>query len=170
MICRSRGGVVALQKLRRSPGDGRAGGWSTLAGDTCNSAGTIIPCIRYPPGRGLARVRWSQSSVVNKAFAFDESDNLYVNVGAPSLGPTGIPRATRFRTGPVSSQRVRQASVWRSRRGHGRSNPRAVGWPSNSSPARGAALPLPRRLLAQAVGLGPHQSGDLARRNTAVMP
>ena len=91
-----------------------------------------------------------------KAFAFDESDNIYVNVGAPS----NVCMESRRPGSPGQEpclQRVRQASVWRfdatragqtqESDGHqfvtGTRNIVAIGWtppPRRSTPRSTAAM------------------------------
>ena len=122
------GGVVAL---RDADGDGRAevvqrfsdhyGTGLQLRGDYLYvSTTTEVYRYRMTPGelvpRGEPELIVSgfpeQRGHAAKAFAFDESDNLYVNVGAPS-------NVCMENRGPGSPgqepclQRVRQASVWR---------------------------------------------------------
>ena len=122
------GGVVAL---RDADGDGRAevvqrfsdhyGTGLQLRGDYLYlSTTTEVYRYRMTPGelvpRGEPELIVSgfpeQRGHAAKSFAFDESDNLYVNVGAPS-------NVCMENRGPGSPgqepcpQRVRQASVWR---------------------------------------------------------
>ena len=122
------GGVVAL---RDADGDGRAevvqrfsdhyGTGLQLRGDYLYlSTTTEVYRYRMTPGelvpRGEAELIVSgfpeQRSHAEKTFAFDESDNLYVNVGAPS----NVCMENRRPGSPGQEpcpQRVRQASVWR---------------------------------------------------------
>ena len=122
------GGVVAL---RDADGDGRAEGVARfsdhygtglqLRGDYLYlSTTTEVYRYRMTPGelvpRGEPELVVSgfpeQRGHAAKAFAFDESDNLYVNVGAPS----NVCMENRRPGSPGQEpcpQRVRQASVWR---------------------------------------------------------
>ena len=122
------GGVVAL---RDADGDGRAevvarfsdhyGTGLGLRGDYLYlSTTTEVYRYRMTPGelvpRGEPELIVSgfpeQRGHADKAFAFDESDNLYVNVGAPS----NVCMENRRPGSPGQEpcpQRVRQASVWR---------------------------------------------------------
>ena len=122
------GGVVAL---RDADGDGRAevvlrfsdhyGTGLQLRGDYLYlSTTTEVYRYRMTPGdlvpRGEPELIVSgfpeQRGHADKAFAFDESDHLYVNVGAPSnvCMENRRPGSPGQEPGP---QRVRQASVWR---------------------------------------------------------
>ena len=122
------GGVVAL---RDADGDGRAevvlrfsdhyGTGLQLRGDYLYlSTTTEVYRYRMTPGdlvpRGEPELIVSgfpeQRGHADKAFAFDESDHLYVNVGAPS----NVCMENRRPGSPGQEpcpQRVRQASVWR---------------------------------------------------------
>ena len=122
------GGVVAL---RDADGDGRTevvarfsdhyGTGLQLRGDYLYlSTTTEVYRYRMTPGELVPRGEPElivtgfpeQRGHAEKAFAFDESDNLYVNVGAPS----NVCMENRRPGSPGQEpcpQRVRQAGVWR---------------------------------------------------------
>ncbi len=122
------GGVVAL---RDADGDGRAevvqrfsdhyGTGLQLRGDYLYLSTTtevyryrMTPAELVPRGEPELIVSGfpEQRSHAEKAFAFDESDRLYVNVGAPSNVCMEVRRPGAPGLDPCP-QRVRQASVWR---------------------------------------------------------
>ena len=122
-------GVVALRDL---DGDGRAevierfsdhyGTGLQLRGDHLYLSTTtevyryaMTPGELVPLGEAELVVGGfpEQRSHAEKAFAFDDAGNMYVNVGAPSNACMEVAR-TRGSTGlDPCPQRVRQASVWR---------------------------------------------------------
>ena len=122
-------GVVALRDL---DGDGRAdvierfsdhyGTGLQLRGDHLYLSTTtevyryaMTPGELVPPGEAELVVGGfpEQRGHADKAFAFDDAGNMYVNVGAPSNACMKFAR-TRGSAGlDPCPQRVRQASVWR---------------------------------------------------------
>jgi glucose/arabinose dehydrogenase len=122
-------GVVALRDL---DGDGRAdvierffdhyGTGLQLRGDHLYLSTTtevyryaMTPGELVPPGEAELVVGGfpEQRGHADKAFAFDDAGNMYVNVGAPSNACMEFAR-TRGSAGlDPCPQRVRQASVWR---------------------------------------------------------
>ena len=123
------GGVVAL---RDTDGDGRAdiverfsdhyGTGLQLRGDhlylsTTNAvyryemtAGELVP---HGEAELIVGGFPEQRSHAEKAFAFDDSGNIYVNVGAPSNACMEVARTRGSMGLDPCPQRVRQASVWR---------------------------------------------------------
>ena len=129
------GGVVAL---RDADGDGRAevverfsdhyGTGLQLRGDYLYlSTTTEVYRYRMTTGELVPRGEMGDRQVpelivsgfpeqrghADKTFAFDESDNLYVNVGAPSNACMERNRRPGSPGQDPCPQRVRQASVWR---------------------------------------------------------
>ena len=124
------GGVVALRDAVMVMAAPRPSSASpTTTGPVCNSAGTILYLstttevyrYRMTPGelvpRGEAELIVSgfpeQRGHAEKAFAFDDAGNVYVNVGAPSNACMEEARTPGSPGQQPCPQLVRQASVWR---------------------------------------------------------